>query len=352
MNCADGMVPLASCFLVFFAFLPSCLLLQDLEANCAVLQAATNEVRGSAKLKIVMEVVLATGNYMNGGSARGDATTFTLDTLNKLNTVKSVDNKSNLLEFIVESLRLKAPDAFSLLDDMSTVRTAKGVSLGQLVVDSQCLLRAVRMVENAACGDKPKVRAAVGPNGSQGDDPYFAEMDVFTKQADAAGSALVDAVNSLDHDMVDLCASFGEKGVKLGGRMGSGEDTSAHLFGVFDTFLQSYAGAVQKNRVRREAEAQARRNEEAEKKRCEEREKRKRGQLAAGGLNGCSNAEGVGQQHPPTTNLVGQFRDMQKKDTGGIIAAFRSRMAHNRACITGGENAENDEDSQDSDNAW
>jgi hypothetical protein len=46
--------------------------------------AGCNEVKQSPKFKKVLEVVLALGNYLNGGSFRGAAYGFKLDALNKL----------------------------------------------------------------------------------------------------------------------------------------------------------------------------------------------------------------------------------------------------------------------------
>ncbi len=48
---------------------------------------ACNEVKQSGKFKKVLEVVLALGNYLNGGSFRGAAYGFKLDALNKLRYV-------------------------------------------------------------------------------------------------------------------------------------------------------------------------------------------------------------------------------------------------------------------------
>jgi len=49
-----------------------------------------------------LKIVLAYGNYLNGTSNRGGAFGFKLDTINKLNDIKSNDKKKTLLYFIVE----------------------------------------------------------------------------------------------------------------------------------------------------------------------------------------------------------------------------------------------------------
>lgn len=59
---------------------PSYVRAQEIDA----VLGACNEVKQSGKFKKVLEVVLALGNYLNGGSFRGAAYGFKLDVLNKL----------------------------------------------------------------------------------------------------------------------------------------------------------------------------------------------------------------------------------------------------------------------------
>lgn len=52
-------------------------------------------------VKSILALVLAIGNYMNGGTTRGQADGFGLEILPKLKDVKSRDNSHNLLQFVV-----------------------------------------------------------------------------------------------------------------------------------------------------------------------------------------------------------------------------------------------------------
>lgn len=70
-------------------------------------------------LKKLLEVILAIGNFMNNGTARGNAPGFQLTSLSQLMNTKSTDNKTTLLEYIVGFLQsnkayeevLKLPEA-------------------------------------------------------------------------------------------------------------------------------------------------------------------------------------------------------------------------------------------------
>jgi formin 2 len=56
----------------------------------------------SDSLQSVLSIILALGNYMNGGNrARGQADGFGLEILPKLRDVKSRDNSITLLHYIV-----------------------------------------------------------------------------------------------------------------------------------------------------------------------------------------------------------------------------------------------------------
>ena len=59
-------------------------------------------LKSSKEVTNVLGLVLAFGNYMNGGNvARGQADGFELDILPKLKDVKCKDNSTNLLNYLV-----------------------------------------------------------------------------------------------------------------------------------------------------------------------------------------------------------------------------------------------------------
>jgi formin 2/formin-1 len=71
--------------------------------------------------------VLAFGNYMNGGTARGQADGFSLTVLTKLRDVKTQDNSSTLVAYLVHLLCKDDPDS--------------GTDLAQLPVPEPTLFR-------------------------------------------------------------------------------------------------------------------------------------------------------------------------------------------------------------------
>jgi hypothetical protein len=89
---------------------------------------AVNEVKKSPKLKKVLEVVLAVGNYLNGGTQRGQAYGFKLEVLKKLRDTKSADNQTTLLHYLVQLIDAKEPDAAMFPKEIKhVVAAARGI---------------------------------------------------------------------------------------------------------------------------------------------------------------------------------------------------------------------------------
>ncbi|KAM4770988.1 formin-2-like [Rhinophrynus dorsalis] len=76
--------------------------IRSLRRKLELLQRVCKTLREDPVILHVLGLVLAFGNYMNGGNrTRGQADGFTLDILPKLKDVKSNDNTRNLLSYIV-----------------------------------------------------------------------------------------------------------------------------------------------------------------------------------------------------------------------------------------------------------
>lgn len=87
-----------------------CILFQSSFSECMssiirkldILQRVCKALQGSETVRQVLGLVLAFGNFMNGGNrTRGQADGFTLDILPKLKDVKSSDSMRSLLSYIV-----------------------------------------------------------------------------------------------------------------------------------------------------------------------------------------------------------------------------------------------------------
>ena len=79
-----------------------------------------------------LEIILAHGNYLNGITMRGGAFGFKLTSLTKFAEMKTKDNKSNLLNFIVEFIidDLKQPE---ILDFLSLLQKFKELEIQPII---------------------------------------------------------------------------------------------------------------------------------------------------------------------------------------------------------------------------
>lgn len=111
--------------------------LNDLFPRISNIMEASREVSRSRRLRKLLEIVLALGNYMNRG-ARGNAFGFRLQSLNKLADTKASSAKAKgttLLHYLVQIIEQKHKDTLRLEEDMPHIREASKVSLGEMDKD-------------------------------------------------------------------------------------------------------------------------------------------------------------------------------------------------------------------------
>jgi len=119
------------------------------QENGQVLLRACTQLRNSKAFKQTLLVILAMGNYMNGTSARGGAYGFKLDTLSKLENLRSTDKKTNLLRFIVQDMaQNKYPIMLNLPQDLSAVTDASKISFTGLCDNFKNLEKDLLMVKD------------------------------------------------------------------------------------------------------------------------------------------------------------------------------------------------------------
>ena len=70
------------------------------QSRVTLLRASHDSVRHSEAFKIVLKYILAFGNYMNGGTKKGQCFGFKLSSLRQVCASKTIDNKSTLLHYL------------------------------------------------------------------------------------------------------------------------------------------------------------------------------------------------------------------------------------------------------------
>uniref|UniRef100_A0AAR2KI68 Formin-like 1a n=1 Tax=Pygocentrus nattereri TaxID=42514 RepID=A0AAR2KI68_PYGNA len=100
--------------------------------------AASMSIKSSSKLKKILEIVLAFGNYMNSGK-RGAAYGFRLQSLDLLLDTKSTDRKQTLLHFLVNIIQEKYPQLHMFNTELHFLDKAGMVSLDSILIDVHAL---------------------------------------------------------------------------------------------------------------------------------------------------------------------------------------------------------------------
>ncbi|KAL3270120.1 hypothetical protein HHI36_009178 [Cryptolaemus montrouzieri] len=111
--------------------------------------SASNSVKHSKKLRSVLEIVLAFGNYLNS-SKRGPAYGFKLQSLDSLLDTKSTDKRMCLLHYIVATIRHKFPELLNFDSELHYIEKAAFVSLENIATDLQELEKGMDSVRKEA----------------------------------------------------------------------------------------------------------------------------------------------------------------------------------------------------------
>ncbi|KAM4624573.1 formin-like protein 1 [Polymixia lowei] len=186
--------------------------------------AASMSIKSSSKLKKILEVILAFGNYMNS-SKRGAAYGFRLQSLDLLLDTKSTDRKQTLLHFIVGIIQQKYPELQSFPAELHFMDKAALVSLDSILQDVRALERGMEVTRQEFNIEE--------------DNPVLKQF--LTSNSELLDSVVADGKTAQDaYDSV--VEYFGEN---------SKTTPPSVFFPVFARFIKSYKQAEQDNEQRK-----------------------------------------------------------------------------------------------------
>uniref|UniRef100_A0A8C1ADV0 Formin-like 2a n=1 Tax=Cyprinus carpio carpio TaxID=630221 RepID=A0A8C1ADV0_CYPCA len=108
--------------------------------------AASVSIKSSQKLKKILEIILALGNYMNS-SKRGAVYGFKLQSLDLLLDTKSTDRKMTLLHYIANVVKDKYQQVSLFYNELNYVEKAAAVSLENVLLDVKELQRGMDLMK-------------------------------------------------------------------------------------------------------------------------------------------------------------------------------------------------------------
>jgi len=228
--------------------------ISEMEPKIMAVMEASKEVSRSKKLKKLLEIILALGNYMNRGQ-RGNAVGFRISSLNRLSDTKSSSKSTTLLHYLVNTLESKFKDVLKLEEDLPHLKRASKVSLLELEKEMTQLRSGLKAVEKEL--EYHRTQSQVVTAG----DRFVPAVKEFLASATFRFSDLEDKFQ-------DMKSRF----EKVIGTLGDDPSTAQpdEVFGIFDAFLNSMLEAQQENMAARK------RKEEEERRILQDAEIRRR----------------------------------------------------------------------------
>ncbi|XP_047667238.1 formin-like protein 1 isoform X2 [Tachysurus fulvidraco] len=119
---------------------------QLLQPQLNAIIAASMSIKSSGKLKKILELILAFGNYMNSGK-RGTVYGFRLQSLDQLLDTKSTDRRQTLLHFLVSIIQEKYPHLHTFHTELHFMDKAAMVSLDSILLDIRALEKGMEVTQ-------------------------------------------------------------------------------------------------------------------------------------------------------------------------------------------------------------
>ncbi|XP_069810931.1 disheveled-associated activator of morphogenesis 2 isoform X1 [Dendropsophus ebraccatus] len=233
--------------------------LAEAKPKVEALLLACRELTRSKRLKQLLEVVLAFGNYMNKGQ-RGNAFGFKVASLNKIiDTKSSIDRNITLLHYLIMIFEKTYPDILSIQGELEHLSEAAKVNLVELEKEVHNIKNGLRAVEAELDYQRRHYRDP--------EDRFVPVMSDFITVASFSFSELEDLLSEARDKFAKAMKHFGES---------EGKMQPDEFFGIFDTFLQSFSEAKQdlENMRKKKEEEERRARMEAMLKDQREKERR------------------------------------------------------------------------------
>ncbi|EGC39081.1 hypothetical protein DICPUDRAFT_148204 [Dictyostelium purpureum] len=277
--------------------------LKEIKPDLELFTKTTKDIKSSKNFLKVIEVILIIGNFLNGGTARGDCLGFKLDALLKLTDTKTFNNKSNLLVYIISEIEQKFPEALKFMDDLSGVQECVKISLNTIQAELNILKKDLDVVTNG-----------LGKMKRNKDESYFfSSMDDFIKDANIEIKIAFEQFQEAEKNFQQLASFFGEE-PKM---------ASEDFFSLMNRFIVTFDKCYKDFQRDKEAAERALKRDEAKQKK-QQALKRMNGKLSQG-----KSTSGANPLSSSTSSMAEGMVDdiMQSVRDGDAFKQRRQRKA-------------------------
>lgn len=268
-------------------------------------------IKEKESVKATLQHILALGNYMNGGTARGAAYGFRLEALTALMTIKASDNKSTLLHFLAKTAQdanAKGGPAKAMLrvvEDLEPMTEAKAVDWA----DVQGTIQRMR----AGLADLNTDIEALA-DGDLSVDQFNPKMGPFAASCESKISELEGLLATAETDYTTLAKGFSED---------PSSTPPQEFFARFDQFASDFKQCMADNEAMRAKEEKAARMLAAKAARDSKMAAATGG---AGGAGGAAAASKTLRVNADTESLVDDvLKGMGGTTQSDVLAALQAR---------------------------
>ncbi|CAM9332216.1 unnamed protein product [Ectocarpus fasciculatus] len=276
-----------------------------LSEKLGLVNIAVLEVVDSPRLKRLIEVVLAMGNYLNEGTRNGEAKAIKLASLLKLDTVKTMDKKKTLLHVLMSWAKDKEPDLLLMDKDLEHATEASNWSLTDLKQQVNQLTKGFTLMQ-------AQLKMAKGGVTKLEGDKFADVVEPFLEKAKDQMESLEAEYERVQGDYNNAAKRFGEDPTKV---------PSGDFFALVSALLDMIAVAVRDNELQVKAEERRRKREAQEMKRRELKAKKE--------LEAAASA-------PPPMTAGPSVRGGRGMRGGGMISSRQSIRPSSRDGFGGG----------------
>ena len=187
--------------------------IDDQQKKVDILIDAHSQVSESQKLKQILKVILAVGNYLNASNKNGEANGVKLEVLAKLEGTKGTDGGYSLLMYIYELINEKYPDSENIHDDFTLIPEAAKQDIEALEDEIKKIQGEVEeMVKNmTTLKTQIKSKKSSDDKKENTKDNFVKVMDEFVKDATEISNELKLSFEKSVANIKDLAVAFGEK---------------------------------------------------------------------------------------------------------------------------------------------
>lgn len=291
------------CHITAFTWFPA---LNNVTAALGVIDSACNELKSSEKqLKVLLAQVLAIGNYINGGTARGQAYGVKLETLAKFGHLKSP--QGTLMHFLALSVEQRYPDILQWDEQCVALFAAAEISWKQIAGDLHQLQTQYTRLENEF-GKIKDSRENLGLDGVKEDirgtvtNAYHRRLDGFLFGAKPKLEKVKAQSTAAQNAVKAMMVVYGEDKNKPE----EGDPTQLFFRSIAD-FARQFRSAVDENKAKKEA---------AEKEAAAQKAKSNKQMERQSSVDSKKDSE----------NLFGQFHSAQGLSPDAVVAEFKMKL--------------------------